>query len=203
MSKNPTGPTEPFKRALAHATRSLGETAELEVTFSGEGASLSGDRLVLPHPRRDLPADDVARIRGLADRAALKLAYHDVKAHARARPASPEGQAAFDAMEQARIEAIGANAMAGVKGNLNAALEAELEVKGLGRFMERVSAPMHEALALMARQKLTGQKPPKLVDNLINLFRGDLEGKAGEHLDQLAAAMEDQVAYGKIARQVL
>ncbi|HET9159975.1 MAG TPA: hypothetical protein VFN88_05140, partial [Caulobacteraceae bacterium] len=52
MSKPPSGPTEPFKRALAHATRSLGETAELEVTFSGEGASLAGGRLVLPHPRR-------------------------------------------------------------------------------------------------------------------------------------------------------
>ena len=203
MSKNPTGPTEPFKRALAHATRSLGETAELEVSFSGEGASLAGGRLVLPHPRRDLPAEDVARIRGLADRAALKLAYHDPAVHARARPASPEAQAAWDAMEEARIEAIGANAMQGVKDNLNAALEAELEVKGLGRFMERVSAPLHEALGLMARQKLTGQKPPKLVDHLINLFRGDLEGKAGEHLDQLAAAMQDQAAYGKIARQVL
>src|SRR5215218_478712 len=103
MSKPPAGPSEPFKRALTHATRSLGETAELEVTFSGEGASLTAGRLVLPHPKRDLPPEDVARLRGLADRAALKLAHHDPVLHARGRPSSPEAQAAWDAMEQARI----------------------------------------------------------------------------------------------------
>ncbi|MDB5452322.1 MAG: cobalt chelatase, pCobT subunit, partial [Caulobacteraceae bacterium] len=203
MSKSPSGPTEPFKRALAHATRSLGETAELEVSFSGEGASLAGGRLVLPHPRRDLPPEDVARIRGLADRAALRLAYHDPVAHARGRPASPDGQAAWDALEEARIEAIGANAMQGVKNNLNAALEADVEVKGLGRFIERLNAPVHEALALMARQRLTGQAPPKLADQLINLFRGDFEARAGKQMDELAAVIDDQAAYGKLARSIL
>ena len=174
MSKSPASPTEPFKRALAQTVRSMGETAELEVAFSGDGSSLTPGRLVLPHPKRDLPPEDVARIRGLADRAALKLAHHDPIAHSRARPLAPEAQVAFDAMEQARLEAIGANVLAGVRGNLNAALEAELEVKGLSRFLDRVNAPMHEGLALMARQKSTEQRPPRQVDKFIELFRGDL-----------------------------
>ena len=74
MAKAPTSPTEPFKRALTAAVRSLGEAPELEVVYSGEGPKMAGGRLILPHPQRDMPAADVARIRGLADRAALKLA---------------------------------------------------------------------------------------------------------------------------------
>ncbi|CAN5277634.1 cobaltochelatase subunit CobT [soil metagenome] len=203
MAKSPSSPTEPFKRALAHAARALGETSDLEVTFSGEGASLSGSRLVLPHPRRDLPPADVARLRGLADRAALRLAHHDPKIHARGRPASPEAQAVWDAMEQARIEAVGALAMEGVKANLDAALTAEAEIKGLGRFVERINAPLHEALGLMARQRITGQTPPPLVEALLNLFRGDVEKKAGKAMDALAGAVHDQAAYGKITRTIL
>ena len=108
MAKSPVSPTEPFKRALTATVRSLGETSSLNVTFGGDGPKLIGDQLVLPHPQRDMPPADVARIRGLADRAALKLAYHDPAAHARGRPHAPEAQAAWDALEQARLEAIGA-----------------------------------------------------------------------------------------------
>ena len=54
MAKNPESPLEPFKRALAHAARSLAETPDLEIVYSGEGPQLSGNRAVLPHPPRDL-----------------------------------------------------------------------------------------------------------------------------------------------------
>ena len=66
MAKNPESPLEPFKRALAHAARSLAETPDLEIVYSGEGPQLSGNRAVLPHPPRDLTPADAARIRGLA-----------------------------------------------------------------------------------------------------------------------------------------
>ena len=36
MPSKPEGPTEPFKRALAHATRSLAEQPDLEVVFGGD-----------------------------------------------------------------------------------------------------------------------------------------------------------------------
>ncbi len=144
MASKPESPTEPFKRALAHAARSLAETPDLEVVFSGEGPSLIGNRAVLPHPPRDLNAKEAARIRGLADQMALRLAHHDAAKHARARPGSPDGQAAFEAIEQARLEAIGSNALGGVRANLTAALEARLEKQGLTRAVatDRQSAPM-------------------------------------------------------------
>src|SRR3954471_1330517 len=127
MADKPESPTEPFKRALAHATRSLAETPDLEVVFASEPPSLIGNRAVLPHPPRDLNSREAARIRGLADQMALRLSHHDGAAHARLRPIDPDAAEAFDAVETARIEAIGANALGGVRENLRAALEARLE----------------------------------------------------------------------------
>ena len=123
MAKNPESPLEPFKRALAHAARSLAETPDLEIVYSGEGPQLSGNRAVLPHPPRDLTPQDAARIRGLADQMALKIAHHDAATHARSRPQSAQGQPIYDSLEQARIEAIGANAMGGVRENLKAVMD--------------------------------------------------------------------------------
>ena len=37
MPSKPEAPTELFKRALAHAARSLAEQPDLEVMFSGDG----------------------------------------------------------------------------------------------------------------------------------------------------------------------
>src|SRR6185369_6964060 len=98
MAKNPESPLEPFKRALANAARSLAESPDLEVVFSGEGPQLSGNRAVLPHPPRDMTPVDAARLRGLADQMALRLAHHDPAAHARGRPASALGQPMYDAV---------------------------------------------------------------------------------------------------------
>src|SRR5205085_9847364 len=104
MAKNPESPLEPFKRALANAARSLAETPDLEIVYSGEGPQLSQGRAVLPHPPRDMTAADAARLRGFADQMALRLAHHDDAQHARARPVSPQGGPIFDGLEQARIE---------------------------------------------------------------------------------------------------
>src|SRR5512141_2239773 len=109
MSSKAESPTEIFKRALAHAARSLAEQPDLEVTFSGDGPSLNGHHAVLPHPPRDLTGKEAARIRGLADQMALRLSHHDEASHARFRPQSLQAKAVYEAVEQARIEAIGAN----------------------------------------------------------------------------------------------
>src|SRR5471032_1723009 len=97
-------PTEIFKRALAHAARSLSEQPDLEVVFSGDGPSLNGHRAVLPHPPRELSGPETSRIRGLADQMAMRVAHHDDAVHARAKPRTLDGAQVYDALEQARIE---------------------------------------------------------------------------------------------------
>ena len=73
---NPENPTDPFKRAVASAVRSMAGESELEVTFSPEQPMLRGKKVRLPLPSRSLPPDEVAAVRGAGDAYALKLAYH-------------------------------------------------------------------------------------------------------------------------------
>jgi cobaltochelatase CobT len=196
-------PTEPFKRALAHAARSLAETPDLEVVFSNEGPALYANRAVLPHPPRDLPPKEAQRLRGLADQMALWLAHHDKGAHARFKPGGPEASAAFEAIEKARVEAIGANALAGVRQNMAVALESQLEKRGLTRRGSDQDPPMADILGLMVRERLTGESPPDGAKALVDAVRADVEARAGKDLDRLAEAIDDQAAFARIARSVL
>jgi cobaltochelatase CobT len=202
MANKSESPTEIFKRALAHAARSLAEQPDLEVTFSGDGPSLNGHHAILPHPPRDLTGKETARIRGLADQMALRLAHHDEAAHARLRPSTPQGREVYEAVEQARYEALGANAMGGVRANLTAVLEAEVERKRLGQF-DYASIPIADIVSLLVRERLTGDPPPLAVRNLVEARRAEIEYKAGGDLDRLAEAVDDQAAYARIARTII
>src|SRR5438046_259180 len=101
----PESPSEPFKRAVTVAVRSLAAEPELEVNFSSEPPALKGLKARLPSPHRNLSANDIALVRGTGDAYALRKAYHDEKVNNQFRPASPEGAAVFEAAEQARVEA--------------------------------------------------------------------------------------------------
>jgi cobaltochelatase CobT len=203
MAKNPESPTEPFKRALANAARSLAESADLEIVFSGEGPLLTGNRAVLPHPPRDLSPIDAARIRGLADQMALRVAHHDAAAHAKVRPGSAQGGPVYDAIEQARIEAIGANALGGVRENLKVVHDFAWAKKPFNQVEALANPPMADVVSLMVRERLTGEPPPAMAKPLVDLFRREIEAKAGKDLDRLTGLVEDQKAFARIARTIL
>ena len=203
MAKNPESPLEPFKRALAHAARSLAESEDLEIVFSGEGPLLTGNRAVLPHPPRDLTPADAARIRGLADQMALRVAHHDPIAHAKTRPQTGTGQPIYDGLEQVRIEAIGANAMGGVRKNLTAVMEQAWSRRVFNDVEAMANPPIAEVIALMVRERLTGEPPPPMARALVDMFRADVEAKAGADLDRLTGALEDQKAFARIARTII
>ncbi|HQN50779.1 MAG TPA: cobaltochelatase subunit CobT, partial [Phenylobacterium sp.] len=203
MSKNPESPIEPFKRALANAARSLAESPDLEIVYSGEGPQLVGNRAVLPHPPRDLNPAEAARIRGLADQMALRISHHDAAAHAKGRPASAEGAPVYDALEQTRIEAIGANALGGVRENLKAVHEAAWAKRTFNPVEAAANPPVAEVLGLMVRERLTGVAPPAAAQPLVDLFKKDIESRAGADLDKLAEVIDDQKAFAKLARTIL
>ena len=203
MAKNPESPLEPFKRALANAARSLAESPDLEIVYSGEGPVLSGNRAVLPHPPRDLTPTDAARIRGLADQMALRISHHDAQVHARTRPSSALGAPAYDALEQVRIEAIGSNALGGVRENLKVVHEQAWLKRPFNPVDAQANPPMAEIVALMARERLTGVEPPPNAKLLVDMFRDEIEARAGEDLDRLIDKIDDQKAYAKMARTIL
>jgi cobaltochelatase CobT len=203
MSSKTETPTETFKRALTHAVRSLAETSDLEVTFSGDGPQLSGKHAILPHPPRDLSGKETTRIRGLADQMALRMAHHNDAQHARLRPHSMQAKAIFEAVEQARVEAIGSNALGGVRANLNAVLEASLERRGLTRLGDTGAPPIADIVALMVRERLTGDPPPDAAKLMVDRHRADIEAKAGPDLDKLTGAIDDQAAFARVARAII
>jgi cobaltochelatase CobT len=197
-------PAETFKRSLAQTTRALaGREDELEVTYGAEGPRLSAGKIVLPHPPRVISEPDAQRLRGQADGLALKLAHHDGRQHTRLRPGGAEARLAFDAVEEMRVQALGANAMRGVSDNLTAALTDSLERRGAARMSDRSLAPLADALALMVRERLTGLAPPENARALVDVWRADIERDAGKALNQLSAVAEDQRAFAMQFRDVL
>lgn len=203
MAGKPENPTEPFKRALTAATRAIAGENELQVSFGPETPGLRGKRARLPVPGRDLPAAEVAQIRGMADAMALRLRHHDDALHSRLLPQGGTARAVFDAMEQARVEAIGSNRMAGVAQNLNAALEERCRSKGYAKVKDRSEAPLSDVLGLLARERLTGEPIPKQAQKMVSLWREWVEEKGGADLDGMLANLNNQRAFAKVARKLI
>ena len=196
-------PAELFKRALAHAARALAEQSELEVAFGSDGPKLVNGVLTLPHPPRDPAGPESAALRGQADRLALRLANHDEAAHARLRPTDRQAAEVFEAVEQARVEAVGSRALAGVRANMDAALLTRLERSGALRVAEADRVPLAEAAALLARERLTGRRAPDGAGALLDLVRPELERRAGPQFDALVEAADDQTAFAGRLKAVL
>ncbi|HEV7257999.1 MAG TPA: cobaltochelatase subunit CobT [Bosea sp. (in: a-proteobacteria)] len=197
-------PAEPLKRAISSAMKAIARKPEMEIVFAADKPSLVGERARLPEPPRKLTREDVAVLRGHADSMALRLACHDASVHRRAAPEGDAARAVFDAVEQARVECVGARRMAGMAGNITAMLEDRYH-RG-GRYEEitdRADAPLEDALALMVRERLTGLKPPKSAQKLVDLWREQIEEKAGADLDRLSKAVEDQRAFARTVRDML
>ncbi|WP_298952517.1 cobaltochelatase subunit CobT [uncultured Methylobacterium sp.] len=195
---------EPLKRSVAGTLRAIARKAEIEVSFASDRPVLTGDKARLPEPPRKLSAHDVAILRGHADSMALRLACHDGAVHRRLAPESAAARAVFDAVEQARVEAIGSRRMAGVAGNLTAMLEDRYHRGGkYEEITDRADAPMEDAVALMVRERLTGQQPPEAARRIVGLWRDFIEERAGPNLDGLIGNIENQRAFARSVRDLL
>ena len=196
-------PTEPFKRALGGCLRAIARNSELEVSFAAERPGVAGDKVRLPEPPRKLGKREAAIVRGNADSIALKLACHDPAVHRRLQPIGQQARAVFEAVEQARVEAIGARRMAGVAQNLGAMLDERYSRGKFDQITERADAPIEDALALMVRERLTGAAPPPAARNLVDLWRPLIEDRAGRDLDRLDDLVEDQRLFGDAVHDLL
>jgi cobaltochelatase CobT len=196
-------PTEPFKRAVAGCMRALARKPDLEITYAAERPGIAGGKARLPEPPRKLSAQDAAIVRGHADSIALKLACHDPAVHRRQMPTGQQGRAVFEAVEQARVEAIGARRMYGVAQNLGAMLDDKFHRGKFDDITDRADAPIEDAVALMVRERLTGQAPPPAARKLVDLWRPLIEERAGGELDRLERLVENQRRFGDVIHDLL
>ena len=195
--------TEEFKRATAGVLRAIAQNNEVQVAFQPGPSGLAGKRARLPLPTRALPANEMAKLRGAADSLALRLRHHDDAVHNARMPARREAKDAYDAIEQARVEVVGAKFMSGVANNLRARLQEECEAEGFDRMTRKDQLPVHQALALLARERMSGEPSPPAAQKVLDLWRGTLGDGADEALDELARTMDDQATFTRAARKLL
>ncbi len=176
---------------------------EVEVAFTADAPSQAGKNFRVPMPGRALPADQVAEARGFADSMALRLKHHSAGLHAANRPPEAVAGAVFDAVETARIEALGAAAMDGVRANLSQALDMRMRSDPIARAQGADEVPLPTAIGLLVRERLTGDATPASARAGLDMVRSWIEEKGGEDIDALARAVADQSAYARLAQKLL
>jgi cobaltochelatase CobT len=194
---------EEFKRATAGALRAIAEVADVQVAFQPGPSGIAGKRARLPLPTRALPPAEMAKLRGSADALALRLRHHDDAVHQARMPGRREAKDAYDAIEQARVETIGARHMSGVSANLRAKLTEECEAEGYDRMTRKDQLPISAALALLARERMSGEPTPEPARRILDMWRDSLTPEAELALSELNDSQNDQRAFTRAARKLL
>lgn len=203
MRKPTDNPADPFKKALAEATKTLADEPELSVSFTVDPSGVSRDAMRLPQVTRRMTKDEVLLARGTADAYAMKLRYHDEAMHAKYAPAGNMARDIYEAMETARCEALGARDMPGTAGNIDAKIGHEADRAGYDQITAAADAPLPVAAGYLMRHLATGRDLPPAADNVMGLWRDFIEAQCGEHLDDLTGALADQQAFSRFARQII
>ncbi len=195
--------TEPMRRAITGCVRSIAGDPQVEVAFANERPGLAGERIRLPEISKRPTAHELAVTRGLGDSMALRLACHDQKVHASMAPQGADARAIFDAVEQARVESLGSLRMPGVASNIQSMNTEKYAKANFSTISRQEDAPIGEAVAMLVREKLTGQKAPESAGKVLDLWRPFIEDKAGADLDNLSSVIEDQQAFSRVIRHML
>lgn len=203
MAQKTDNPADPFKKALAEATKVMADDPDLNVSYSVDPAGLSGDSMRLPQVSRRMTRDEVLQARGTADALALRHRYHDAATHARYSPAGEMARDLYEAMETARCEAIGARHMPGTAGNIDAKIGAEADRLGFGQITTPADAPLATAAGYLVRHLATGRDLPPAAQNVMSLWRDFIEQQAGGTLENLENTLADQAEFARFARKVI
>ncbi|RYY28370.1 MAG: cobaltochelatase subunit CobT [Sphingomonadales bacterium] len=196
-------PLDQLRNVLGGTARALSGEAEAELSFTADAPRQDGKAIKVPMPSRSLPADQVAEARGFADSFALRLRHHNNALHLKSAPSEPVARSVFDAVETARVEALGSRGYAGIASNLDHALEMRLKSDPISRARNREEVPLSTAVQLMVRERLTGREAPASAAMGMALVRDWIEERAGSDLDALPLAIDDQAAFANLTAKLL
>ena len=122
----------------------------------------------------------------------MKIKNHSQEIHQKYKPSSAQAQSIYNAIEDARIEAVGATDMPGCASNLNARNIANYRNSTLNNITHKDEAPVSEAISLIVREKLTGFAPPNNTRKFVDLWRPHINEKALSELEKLKNDIHDQ-----------
>jgi cobaltochelatase CobT len=197
------GAVDVFRQSLGSATRAISREPELEVQFVSETPSFTGQSVRLRRPLNDLPYEEVSNLRGQADAIALRLRYHDVAEHRANLPRDGAARTLFNALEQARCEALGANRMPGASMNLGAALEEKYRSQGFDAITDLEEAPVGEIVRLLVREAMTGDAPPPSARRLVDMCRDKIQPTIDPFLPKLVECADNQSQFADELRGLL
>ena len=203
MTKPTDNPADPFKKALAEATRTMADDSDMVVTYSVDPSGMTKEGIRLPQVSRRMTRDEVLLARGTADAFALRRKFHNEATANRYAPAGALAREIYDAMETARCEAVGARAMPGTAGNIDAKIAYEADRKGYSQITRSEDAPLAVAAGYLVRHLATGRDMPKGAANVMELWRGFIEEQAGGTLEGVDHVLADQAAFARLTRQVI
>ncbi len=192
-----------LKRVTAAALRAVAGRSDVGISYGGGDADLHGNRVRLPGVAARPASQDVSRLRGAADTAALLLRYHDDALHRRRMPASQPGRAIFDALEQVRVQGLGSKRLTGIGVNLAALLDYTCRTKGYAKAEGRDDTLAADAISLLVRERLTGIKTPALAAPLVDPWRPFLQEQGAPFVHRLVESMGDQAAYAEAAAKLI
>ncbi|WRH61698.1 MAG: cobaltochelatase subunit CobT [Fuscovulum sp.] len=203
MTKPNDNPADPFKKALAEATRTMADDPEMTVSYSVDPPGMNREGVRLPQVSRRMTRDEVMLARGTADAFALRRKFHDDTVAARYAPQGNLAREIYEAMETARCEAVGARAMPGTAVNIDAKISHEADRKGYSQITSMQDAPLAVAAGYLVRHLATGRDMPKGAGNVMELWRGFIEEQAGGTLENVDHVLDDQAAFARLARKVI
>ncbi|KAF0119175.1 MAG: cobaltochelatase CobT [Rhodospirillaceae bacterium] len=192
---------ETVKRVTAAAVRAVAGRDDVVVSYITGTSAAHGDQVQLPLP---VEAHTVwAWLRGTADAMALRLRYHNEALHRRHQPMTLPARSVYDALEQARVESLGALALAGVALNVFTTRELQCRNEGYHHATRAEDVPIAEALGLMALEDFTARPAPATVRHVARLWRECLDKKAALPLAELRRHLTDQKAFAGAARRLI
>lgn len=203
MNKPTDNPADPFKKALAEATKVMADDPELSVSYSVDPSGQTPDTIRLPQVSRRMTREEVLLARGTADAFALRHRFHDEAVAAKYMPQGQMARDLYEAMETARIEAVGAKHMPGTAGNIDAKIGNEALRKGYDQIKSSADAPLATAAGYLIRHLATGRDLPEGAANVMELWRGFIEDHCDGTLENLPDLLDDQQAFARFARQMI
>ncbi len=203
MSKN--SENTQFQNATASTLKAISGNMieEREIKFSGTSSYLSSKEVRLPLISKELNASELSKLRGEADKIALKIKYHDPALHSKYIPSSDLSSQIFQLAEESRIEAVGSKNLEGVKKNLQNLVvekfkETILPIPG-GEDKEALVNALH----LLIREKITGSNSPPNTSISLDKWRPWINNKIGNLLNQLAESTNNQEVFAKYTKEML
>lgn len=203
MTKQTDNPADPFKKALAEATKVMANDPELSISYTVDPSGLSGESMRLPQVSRRMTRDEVLLARGTADALALHRKYHDDGVHTRYAPPGDMARDLYEAMETARCEAMGARDMPGTASNIDVKITHEAARRGYDQISDRAEAPLAVAAGYLVRHLATGRDLPRGARNVMELWQEFIEEQAGGELENVQEVLHDQTEFARFARKVI